>query len=178
MSKYKHGKQKKTLSPNEFAAIMELGHFVKPSHKAFLALLYYTGARVSEIISLTHGDFILGPTLLSVEIKASKKGVERPAFILPQTLPYVLLVAAILKDKKRLERVFPFSRQTAWNIVKRVMPEHYPHYFRLNRAVSFLDQGLAPNKIRIWFGWKKWKTIDNYLGYSQKTTEELSEGLE
>jgi len=178
MSKYKYGKQKKMQDKEAFAEIMEKGHFAKPIHKVFLVLLYYTGARVSEIISLTHGDFILGPTLLSVDIKASKHGVERPAFILPLTLPYVLLVAAILKDKKRLEKLFPFSRQTAWNIIKRVMPKHYPHFFRLSRCVSFLDRGIPPNKIRIWFGWKSLKTIDSYLGYSQKTTEELSEGLE
>jgi len=183
MSKYKHGKQKKTLDKETFAEIVEKGYFAKPSHKAFLILLYYFGCRVSELLMSGWDSFEITDTHLFADIKACKMGVERPRFMLNLNLPHMDWVITYLKarhcDGKSCKHMaFPFSRQTAWNIVKRVMPEHYPHYFRLNRAVSFLDLGLAPNKIRIWFGWKKWKTIDNYLGYSQKTTEELSEGLE
>ena len=87
------------------------------------------------------------------------------------------LTVVLMKTKKG-QRVFPFSRQTAWNVVKRVLPEHYPHFFRLNRVVAFLNKDVAPNKIRIWMGWKKFKTVENYLGYSEETIKELSEELE
>lgn len=177
MSKYKHGKQTQTIEPGEFAWIMKKGIFLKPLHKGFLALLYYTGCRVSEILSLKRESFELTEEAITVSIKASKKGVERPPFIISKELSNSeWIVTAYLKADKG-ERVFPFSRQTAWRIVKRLMPKHYPHFFRLNRVVSFLDEEKPRNKIRIWFGWKKFQTVDNYLGYSKGTTRELSEGL-
>lgn len=178
MSKYKFGKQKKTLEPSEFAEIISKGHFVKIKHKAFIVLLYYTGCRVSEILSLRVENFKIEQNEIHIDILASKKGVERPTFILKLNLPHMQWIYAVLKKTKGPGLVFPFTRQTAWNIIKRVMPEHYPHYFRLNRVVSFLDKKMPQNKIRIWMGWNRMETINNYLGYSKGTTEELSEGLE
>jgi len=178
VSKYKFGKQKKTLEPDAFAEIMLKGIFKKIMHRAFLVLLYYTGCRVNEILSLKKEDFKIKENILYIDILASKKGVERPAFVLPLSLPHMQWVYTILMKTKGPGLVFSFTRQTAWNIVKRVMPEHYPHFFRLNRVVSFLDRKMPQNKIRIWMGWNRMETINNYLGYSKGTTEELSEGLE
>jgi len=40
-------------------------------------------------------------------------------------------------------RIFSFCRKTAYNIVKKVFPDLYPHYFRMNRitktSVTFGD---------------------------------------
>ena len=177
MSKYKFGKQKKTLEPEAFAEIMLKGSFKKIIHKAFLVLLYYTGARVSEILNLKWEDFEIKDNILYVDCLASKHGVDRPPYDLPLQLPHMKWVYTVLKKRKKGLGPFTFTRQTAWNIIKRVMPKHYPHYFRLNRAVQMLAQGKPKDKVRIWFGWKQWKTIENYFGISLKATEGLSEGL-
>ena len=34
------------------------------------------------------------------------------------------------------ERIFTFCRKTAYNIVKRVFNDLYPHYFRMNRITK------------------------------------------
>jgi len=34
------------------------------------------------------------------------------------------------------ERIFKFCRKTAYNIVKRIFPNLYPHYFRMNRITK------------------------------------------
>lgn len=34
------------------------------------------------------------------------------------------------------ERIFKFCRKTAYNIVKKVFPNLYPHYFRMNRITK------------------------------------------
>lgn len=177
MSKYKFGKQKKTLEPEAFAEIMLKGTFKKHTHRAFLVLLYYSGCRVSEPLPLTPEDFEIKDNILYVDCLASKHGVERPPYDLPLQLPHMEWLYTVLKKTKKGRRVFPFTRQTGWNIIKRVMPEHYPHYFRLNRVVNMLDQGKPKNKIRIWFGWKQWTTVENYLGSSKAATKGLSDGL-
>lgn len=179
MSKYKHGKQTDALSPEAFAEIMQKGPFVKPVHKAFLAVLYYTGARVSEILRLEKKDFHVIKDVIFIQVKASKHGVKRGDFQIKFTWPFAPFILAAYKHTRARKRVFPFSRQTGWNIVKRVLPEKYPHFFRLNRCVHFLNNpDMTLNKIRQWFAWKNLNTVSNYLGEMPETVGEMSETVE
>jgi len=89
-----------------------------------------------------------------------------------------LIVERVEKTRKG-RRVFPFKEWTAWNIVKRVAPKKYPHFFRLNRTVKFLNNpNVTLDEIRQWMAWKKIDTVNNYLGYSERTIGKLSEELE
>ena len=184
MTKYKFEKQKKTLDKAEFAEIIEKGAFKSryipiDVQRAFLVLLYYLGLRVSELLPLTINAFEWTEDYVFIDAPPIKMGVERPRFKLSLQLPFMKYVSlAWYIARRRKSKVFPFTRGTAWNIVKRVMPEHYPHFFRLNRATSFLNKGWPPNKIRRWFGWKTFKTVESYLGYAEKDMKDLSEGLE
>lgn len=177
--KFKHGKQKQEMPKEEFYKIMEQGKFVKHYHKAFLALLWYTGARVSELLELRKEHFKTKGNILYVKVKAEKHGTERTAFQLHKDLPYVNLIVKRTEKVRGTQRVFPFTRQTAWRIIKRVAPEKYPHYFRLNRTVKFLNNpDVTLNEIRQWMAWKSIKTVDHYLGYSDRTMEKLGKKLE
>jgi len=176
---YKHGKQKKEMPKEEFFKLLEKGHFVKRMHKAFLVLLYYIGCRVSEVIELKKENFKVGDSLLTVDVKAKKHGIERSAFQLNITLPYVKLIVDRVQTTRKGRRVFPMCRATAWLVVKRVAPKKYPHFFRLNRTVKFLNNPkVTLNEIRQWMAWKSLDTINNYLGYSERTIGKLSEELE
>jgi integrase len=179
MPKYTHGKQTKSISQEEFVDAMNKGSFREPRHKAFVALLYYTGSRKAEVLELTSEACDLGPDAMVVRVKAKKHGVERGAYILRRDLPFVNDIVAAVEKTRTGRRVFPFTGATAWNIVRRVFPGHYPHYFRLNRAVHFLDKpDVTLDEVRQWFGWKSLRTVDAYLGYSERTTGKLSERLE
>jgi len=183
MSKYKHGKQTDAITPADFDKIMEKTAFEQPIiHKAFLALLYYTGARVSEIVELTAKDFKITDDEIHVLIKAKKHGVKRGAYVLRSNLPYFAYIFQAVKKaqaRRKHKRVFPFTRQTGWRIVKRVAPQRYPHYFRLNRCVHFLDKPeMTLNMIRQWFGWKSLETVNSYLGEIAETTVKMSDELE
>lgn len=179
MGKYKYGKQKEEIDAEYFSEILDTGFFVKPMHRAFLVLLYYIGCRKSEALQLVKEDVKVNADYIYLTVEPLKHGIERPAFVLSRELPYVeLLVERWMKVKPGC-RVFPFSTVTAWQIVKRVLPHHYPHFFRLNRCVKFLNkEGVTQDEIRQWFAWKSLKTIDSYLGYSQRTIGKLSEKLE
>jgi integrase len=179
MPKYAQGKQTKSMTQEEFLAIMDQGHFMRPRHKAFVTLLYYTGSRKAELLELTPEACQVGPEALAVKVTAKKHGIERGAYILRRDLPYVNDIVAVVEKTRPGKRVFPFTPATAWNIVKRILPGHYPHYFRLNRAVHFLDKpDVTLDEVRQWFGWKSLRTVDHYLGYSERTTGKLSEKLE
>lgn len=179
MGEYKHGKQTKAMLKEEFYKIMEHGHFVKRMHRAFLVLLYYSGCRISEILELTPSNFNLVGQTLYAKIPAKKGGINRGAFKLDLTLPYVNEVIERLKRVRSKRLIFPMTRQTGWLVVKRVAAKKYPYYFRLNRTVHFLNNpSVTLNEIREWMAWKKIETVNNYLGYSERTTEKLSKELE
>lgn len=47
--------------------------------------------------------------------------------------------------------------------------KYYPHFFRLNRAVGFLDDPTTTTPEMIaWFGWKRIETINEYMGFSKR----------
>lgn len=176
---YKAGKQTRELTKEEFYAIMEKGRFVRKSHKAFLILLYYIGCRKIEALRLRKESFKVKNGILFADIPAAKGGIERSPFQIDVNLPYVNLLCARVEKTKKKKRVFPFTEVTAWNLVKRVLPNHYPHFFRLNRTVKFLnDPNISLNEIRQWMAWKRLATIDSYVGYSERTIGKLSKTLE
>jgi len=180
MGKYKFGKQKKEMLKEEFYNIIEHGRFVKPlMHKSFLVFLYYIGCRKSEALELTKEKFRMTQDYLFVDVSAKKHGLERSAFKLNLKLPYVSLIVKQLEMTKPREKVFPISPATAWRIVKRVAPKKYPHYFRLNRTVKFLNNpDVTLNEIRQWMAWKRMETVNSYLGYSERAIGKLSDELE
>ena len=93
-----------------------------------------------------------------------------------------VIVKKVNKTRRTLvnptRRVWNISGPTAWRIVKRVMPKHYPHFFRLNRATRFLeDPETTIPEMMAWFGWKASKTVDPYIGYSRRHIRKQRERL-
>ncbi len=84
-----------------------------------------------------------------------------------------------IEKRKKGRRVFPFSSFTVWLIVKRVLPNHYPHFFRLNRTVKFLNNPkVTVDEIRQWMAWKRLATVESYIGYSERAIGKLNRELE
>lgn len=180
---YKYGKQTAPIDFQAFQDVMEKGRFVrKLRDKSFLAFLYWFGVRRSEALELVKEDFQIKDGLLMVNCPA-KKGGQREALEAPTDLPHVkLIIEQVQKTRRTLanptRRVWNISGPTAWRIVKRVMPKHYPHYFRLNRATRFLeDETTTLPEMMAWFGWKAAKTVDPYIGYSRRHIRKQRERL-
>lgn len=60
------------------------------------------------------------------------------------------------------DRIFTFSRTTAWRLVKKIFPELYPHYFRMNRITKTADQ-FGDSTVYHLFGITA-SSIDHYRG--------------
>lgn len=143
--------------------------FVKPlAHGSYLSLLYWTGIRKAEILERVKEDFQVQDKILIIDAPA-KKGGERLPLEIPIDLPYVDLILSQIERTKKGRRVWTFKAWTAWKIVKRVMPKHYPHFFRLNRATRFLDDPTTTiPEMKAWFGWKRAASMDPYVGLSKR----------
>lgn len=182
MGKYKYGKQTTPINFEDFQKIMNTKKFVKPSHRSFLAFLYWTGVRQSEALNRIKEDFKKQDDCLVIFCPA-KKTWKREFLKIALDLPYVDLIVEQIertrKSKKNpMRKVWKMDPSTAWRVVKRVMPKHYPHFFRLNRAVNFLnDPTTTTPEMLAWFGWRNIATINKYLGFSVRHLDKQAQRL-
>jgi len=168
--KYKHGKQKELIDFNAFQEMMENDNFKKGDcHRSFLAFLYWFGTRRKGALERKREDFHVQNGILFVKVEPLKRGEPSSPLEIDVDMLYVDLILNQVTKTLEGERVWQFSKVTAWRIVKRVDQKKYPHFFRLNRCTRMLDDPEATiSKIKAWFHWKTTKTFDSYIGLSRR----------
>lgn len=158
----KHGKILIPLTDEEFAEGMKNGHFVQRKHKGFLALIHYTGIRLTEALRARKEQFNLSRGEIVFDVgKRLKRGIETPPLNIPLETPYAKEIWEAVEDTKPSERVWPYCDKTGYNIVDRVFK--YPHYHRLSRITWFFEQGYPISKVRSWTGLSL-KALNFYVG--------------
>lgn len=186
--KYKHGKITKAIDFETFQKGMDSDKFVKPLRDmSYLAFLYWVGVRRSEAYERLKEDFEVKSGVLFVDVPCKKHGKRGGPLRIPVDLPYVnLIIKKVEKTrlcfhpelKRKARFVWPISDSTAWRIIKRPFPNLYPHFFRLNRAVLFCqDPETSSVDVRSWFGWKSDKTINYYMGVSERSMIRMGDRL-
>ena len=109
---------------------------LRVKHRAFLTVLFFSGCRVSEALALTSNDVHCMKDTIFIQFKRLKGSKQTDPTEIPKA-------DALLWLCQNEGKFFKFSRVTAWRIVKRVFPQLYPHYFRMNRitktVISFGD---------------------------------------
>lgn len=154
MAKYPHrykSKRHKLMNLAEFKRGLEHAYYTEPiTQKAFLVLLYYTAARVSEILNMKGADLQVSDKYY-ITIKRLKKSKQTPPLELRLSISggtYLSMVKGYTLDEDRL---FPFCRINAYRLTKRVF-EVYPHFFRMNRITSLMKQNVPLNEIQNYTG--------------------------
>ena len=123
-----------------------------------ILLLYQTGLRISEALSLTPSkiEFFEGKPAL----RFIGKGKKMRVVALPERLADKLRAYAYEKNIKINEKFFPINRQRAWQIIKEVARKAgvtkrvYPHLLRHSDAIERLRQTGNP------------KALQHHLGHS------------
>jgi len=156
------GKQRIPINDKDFLEGMKKGYFVKRRHKAFVALLYYTACRVSEVLRTKKEQFKVTDKEIIWNVgKRLKHGLETPPLNIPVSLPYADEIAYAIRYTRKGERVFPYTRVTGWFIVRRVFK--YPHFFRLSRITNFFLEGWTIAQVRSWTGLSL-RALEYYVG--------------
>ena len=125
MPKYK----KKITRLMDYKEFKEKTDSLPIARQAFLSILFFAGCRVSEALALTSDDISCTGDTIFIQFFRLKGSKQTD----PQELPRADSLLWICEQEGKL---FPFSRKTAYNIVKRVFPSLYPHYFRMNRITK------------------------------------------
>ena len=142
---------------------MKEGHFTKDTHRGFVALLYYTAVRKSEALRTRKEQITISGDLLYYSVgKRLKHGIETSPLPIPFDAPYVDEIIYCWEKAESGQRIWPFSKRTAYNTVTRIMPA-YPHYFRLSRITNFFLEGWTIAQVRSWTGLTL-KALEFYVG--------------
>jgi integrase len=113
----------------DYAAFKEAISEMNQRNQAFLSVLFFAGCRVSEALALMERDIHCTKDTIFVQFYRLKGSKQTD----PQELPRADALHWLCGQEGRL---FPFSRTTAYRLVKRVFPALYPHYFRMNRITK------------------------------------------
>lgn len=145
------GKIETATSENEFIEGMKHGEFLKPIHRAYCVLLYYSAVRTTEALRTLRESFQITESAIMFDVGVRLKHSKRtPALLLPFEAPYMIELKDAIEEARKGECVFGFCRKTGYNVVRRVW--HYPHLFRLSRITRFFLDGWTIPQVRSWTG--------------------------
>ena len=146
----------------------------------FFGLLFYTGCRVSELLAIRKKDVnLLRGTITIKQLKRRKgKELEREVMIPPPVREYLkeYLITYVKGEERKL---FEFSRQRAWQLVRELTGsvlgrELHPHTFRHAFAIQLLKTTKDLEKVRRLLGHSNYDTLKAYLDY---TIEDMKDDL-
>ncbi|WP_299364033.1 site-specific integrase [Winogradskyella sp.] len=132
----------KYLNQAERLTFLEVTKTCKTDTKLFCQLLYYTGARISEILNLSIGNIDFDNDTVVIEtLKKRQKGIYReiplPKHLLHDLLTYIDNLDHVDDDT----RLWWFSPRTASRRVKKIM--HKAHITGVRSCARGLRHGFA-----------------------------------
>lgn len=127
-------------------------------HQMLLRFLWMSGVRVTEAISLRKQDLDLPNAIMRVRWLKSRKYRERVVPIHPRLVDLLRLYTATMKAE---DRVFPITRQRAWQIAQRHLGGK-THKLRHSFAVNWLRSGCDLTTLHRILGHSKIQTTMEY----------------
>lgn len=168
--------KRKYLNEAERSGFLKAAEKKDREVRTLCGVLYYTGCRVSEALALTADRVDLSGGVVIVEcLKKRKRGVYRAVPVPPALLDALNLVHGIREMQKgrdggRNEKLWEWSRTTAWRRVKEVMeeagmvegPNASPKGLRHGFGVGAVNAGIPLNLVQKWLGHAQLSTTAIY----------------
>lgn len=153
---------------------------------SLIAFLYKTGTRISEALNITREDFKIFNEQLLITVRPLKQRKNVFASVLPFRIKENdKLLEIIIKHVAKLgakEKVWDFTRKTAWEYITTLNPDIYPHIFRHSRATHLSNKGASEGQLRRWFRWANKSDMPtryvNLSSIQMLPISELTEGNE
>lgn len=136
-----------------------LNNIKNHQHRMLCNFLWLSGVRITEAINLKKQDIDFSNYTMKVKWLKSRKYNERIVPMHPR-LKAILEVYAATKLSD--ERIFPISRQRAWQIVRKYFGGN-PHMFRHSFAVNWLRCDANIMILHRILGHSKLQTTTEYL---------------
>lgn len=154
--------------------------------RAMLELLYATGLRVSELVTLRSGQLLLGQEVLRVVGKGDKERlVPVGEWALQWLTRYLQSARAALLGERQSQYLFPTSRsehirrESFWHLIKRygkqagIHQPLSPHTLRHAFATHLLDHGADLRAVQMLLGHSDLSTTQIYTHVAQQRLHDL-----
>jgi integrase len=139
----------------------------------FALTLAWTGARVSEVLALTPSSFQVECGTVAIQTLKRRKHSVREVPLPPELLAAIdrhFALSIIRLDPRDADRrLWPWSRTTAWRVIKRVMQlsgivgrQACPRGLRHAFGVGSLQAGVPLNLVQRWLGHARISTTAIY----------------
>jgi len=163
---------RKYLNDSERRHVLTAAASLAPNQRLFVLTLAWTGARVSEALALTSSSFQVELGIVAIRTLKRRRHHVREVPIsrkLMAGLDRYFHLKANQRDPRRADhRLWPWSRTTAWRVVKRVMDAANVSGARacpkgLRHAFGVATLGIVPPNLRQkWMGHARPETTDIY----------------
>ncbi len=164
-----HG-NRKYLVADERLAYLRTASYREIHEATFLLTMAITGARISEVLALTHNRIDVGASAIVFEtLKRRKKNVYRS---IPVPEDFIRLARKAHFEKAGSDgdvRLWNWRRTTAWKLIKQAMiasgiPPSLckPKALRHTYAVHNIQQGVPINLVQRWLGHARLETTAIY----------------
>lgn len=165
LSRYKFQIREKRVLPHEVLSLDEIKQILDsaklPKDKAILSLLYDTGCRPHELLSLRRQDVIKNESGLFVHVpENTKTGSRQIPVVLTMRSDYYLEQYLEVNQIRPEDKLFPVSVEWVNSLVKNLAlklglnKRVYSYLFRHSRA-TFLSQYLTESQLCVYFGWRQ-----------------------
>lgn len=175
------------LTAAERAAFLKAAEKVERKTRSFCEVLHFTGCRISEALALTVGRIdIEGQALVFETLKKRRPGIFRAVPVPPRVIDTLSLVHAIRerREKRTRERLWTWSRTTAWREVKAVMaaagiegPQATPKGLRHGYGVAAIGATVPLNLLSRWMGHASLETTAIYANALGEEERSIAERL-
>jgi len=159
--------QRLYLTGEEREAFLQASQKASREVRTFCGVLYYTGCRITEALSLTRRQIDFSDrTIVFATLKKRKSGQYRAVPVPPEFLDTLDMVHG-LKEKQASKKpsdleqlIWPMSRSTGWRVIKTVMEEagiqdgahKMPKGLRHAYGIHALNKGIPLNMLSKWMG--------------------------
>lgn len=169
---------RKYLNAEERLRFYEAAKLLRQSSRsAFCLTLFFSGARISEVLSLTSKNVDAADKTVVFKTLKQRHKVRYRAVPIPVEL---LDQLRLLADMNGSERLWSFSRSTGWKIIKDCMKsagldgiKATPKGLRHGFAISCVANGVPLPSLRIWMGHARLETTAIYTEMVGEDAREL-----
>jgi integrase len=165
---------RKYLNAAERHRFIEAAKRARPKVRQFCLTLGHSGGRISEVLALTPASIDVESGVVSIQtLKRRKRGIIRqvplPPDVLDELEDLFKLREAQRDPELAGERIWHFSRTTAWRYVKQVMAAAsitgtaaMPKGLRHGFGVRAFQANVPPHLVQRWLGHASLRTTGIY----------------
>jgi len=156
--------ERKYLIEDERIQFLEFARLAENEQRTFCLMLYYTGARISEVLNMTYGNIDNTGLYVTIEsLKKRRKGIFRRIPLPELFLDELQMVHNIKKHQKnpktKNDRLWTWTRNTGYRKIMGIMKlaniegvHACPKGLRHSFAIHCLEKNIPLNMVSKWMG--------------------------